>query len=101
MRLQVDDEFPEYYLDIESCAYGLSLISVAEEDSTVHSLTRKQVIELIAMLLVNTCPAPSYEEIDEALVKLTFNNLPPGEGIVGKLVTLIEDDFMEDHGDNL
>ena len=46
-----------------------------EENHTVVHLTRKQVIELIAMLLVNTCPAPSYEEIDEALVKLTFNSL--------------------------
>lgn len=85
MRLQVDDEFPEYYIEVESSAYGLSFLSVAEEDSTVHNLTRKQVIELIAMLLVNTCPAPSYEEIDEALVEVVFNNLPPGEGIVGKL----------------
>jgi hypothetical protein len=85
MRLQLDDEFPEYYLDIESCAYGLSFISVAEEETTVHSLTRKQVIELIAMLLVNTCPAPSYEELDESLVKLVFNNLPPGGGLLGKL----------------
>ena len=85
MRLQVDDEFPEYYLEVESCAYGLSFVSVAEEETTVHNLTRKQVIELIAMLLVNTCPAPSYEELDESLVKLVFNNLPPGEGIVGKL----------------
>lgn len=75
MRLQVDDEFPEYYLDIESCAYGLSLISVAEEDSTVHNLTRKQVIELMAMLLVSTCPTPTSEEIDEAVVRLIFNNL--------------------------
>lgn len=85
MRLQVDDEFPEYYIEVESCAYGLSFVSVAEEETTVHNLTRKQVIELIAMLLVNCCPAPSSEEVDEAVVKLIFNNLPPGEGIVGKL----------------
>lgn len=75
MRLQVDDEFPEYYIEVESSAYGLSLIGVVEEDSTVHNFTRKQVIELIAMLLVNTCPAPTSEEIDEAVVKLIFNNL--------------------------
>lgn len=85
MRLQVDDEFPEYYLEVESCAYGLSLISVAEEETTVHNLTRKQVIELIAMLLVSTCPAPDYKEIDEALVKIVFNNLSPGGGLLGKL----------------
>lgn len=97
MRLQVDDEFPEYYLDIESCAYGLSLISVAEEDSTVHSLTRKQVIELIAMLLVNTCPAPSYEELDEALVEVVSRH----GVLITNTPTTIEDDFMEDHGDNL
>lgn len=101
MRLQLDDEFPEYYLEVESCAYGLSFLSVAEEETTVHKLTRKQVIELIAMLVSNIHPLPTQQELDEELVRLVFNNLPPGEGIVGKLVTLTEDDFMEDHGDNL
>jgi len=101
MRLDLDRGS---YISIKKCAQGVSLYSAHGsdyDDCTIQTLTRKQVVELIAMLLVNTCPAPSYEEIDEALVKLTFNNLPPGEGIVGKLVTLIEDDFMEDHGDNL
>lgn len=79
MRLQVDDEFPEYYLDIESCAYGLSFLSVAEEETTVHNLTRKQGIELIAMLMVNISPAPAQEEIDEAVVKLIFSNLKEAE----------------------
>lgn len=79
MRLQVDDEFPEYYLDIESCAYGLSLTSVAEEEITVHNLTRKQVIELIAMLVSNTHPLPTQQELDEELMRLVFSNLPPGD----------------------
>lgn len=77
------------YISIKTCAQGISLYTEegtgSDDDCTILILTRKQVIELIAMLLVNTCPAPSYEELDESLVKLVFNNLPPGEGIVGKL----------------
>ena len=101
MRLQVDDEFPEYYLEIEPSLYGLSFLSVAEEETTVHNLTRKQGIELIAMLVSSIHPLPTQQELDEELMRLVFNNLPPGGGLLGKLVTLTEDDFMEDHGDNL
>ena len=79
MRLQVGDEFPEYYLEIEPSLYGLSFLSVAEEETTVHNLTRKQGIELIAMLMVNISPAPAQEEIDEAVVKLIFSNLKEAE----------------------
>lgn len=79
MRLQVDDEFPEYYIEIEPSLYGLSFLSVAEEETTVHNLTRKQGIELIAMLMVNISPAPAQEEIDEAVARLIFSNLREAE----------------------
>lgn len=75
MRLDLDRG---NFINIRKCAHGVSLYSEDGpdcDDCTIQILSRKQVIELIAMLLVNTCPAPSYEEIDEALVKLTFSNL--------------------------
>ena len=76
MRLQVDDELGNY-IDVEGpCVNGLNIsLGVQDEEYLDHTLSRKQVIELIAMLLVNTCPAPTSEEIDEAVVKLIFNNL--------------------------
>jgi hypothetical protein len=102
MRLQVNGELGNY-IDVEGFGNnGIAVsLGVQDEEYLEHNLDRKQVIELIAMLLVSTSPALSYEELDESLVKLVFNNLPPGEGIVGKLGILTEDDFMEDHGDNL
>lgn len=93
------------YISIKTCAQGISLFSVegsgSDDDCTILILTRKQVIELIAMLVSNIHPLPTQQELDEELVRLVFNNLPPGGVIVGKLGVLTEDDFMEDHGDNL
>lgn len=66
------------FISIKKCAQGVSLYSDDGpdcDDCTIQILSRKQVIELIAMLLVNTCPAPTPEELDEAVVKLTFSNL--------------------------
>lgn len=50
-----------------------------DNDCTLQTLTRKQGIELIAMLMVNISPAPAQEEIDEAVVKLIFSNLKEAE----------------------
>lgn len=108
MKVQLDDTHPDHYIEVEPTLYGLALIaSVDEEEYAVLNLTRGQTVELIASIF--RCfhdkdyhkEGISLKEIEEELIRQIFNNLPPGEGKLGKLGVLTEDDFMEDHDDNL
>lgn len=98
MRLQVDDGA----VQVEACAGGISLLTIEglgelDPECAIVTLTRRQVIELVAILSDRTTPPLTVEEIIGAKVRLVVNKLQPGD-FAGRVT---EDDFMEDHGDNL
>lgn len=91
MKIQLDDIYPDHYIEVEPSLYGLVITaSVDEEEYAVLNLTRGQTVELIASIL--RCfhdkdyhkEGISLREVEEELVRQTFNNLPPGYH-VGKL----------------